>query len=403
MKKSTSNQQSTFVRARPDAGFHKFIQIITSNNYFSGVIMFVIFLNAVLIAIETSSSLKEEYPLIFFITDNFFFSVYLLEFLLKLYAEPINYWKNPYNLFDLFVLVLLVVQVTLDAVTHTDSGFSALKVLRALRALRALRTISFIRSLQVLVSAMVSTFRTAVIDLILLLLLIMFLFAITGYYFFGYDETGDKENWGTFGRAMLSLFILVTVDGWTTLQESLDKLSPATRIFTMIFIFIGHFIFTNLFIGVIISNIHAATCEFNEAQMKERIAILEKKKSYLKNRQHKELKRVAEKQRDGQFTNFADMTKSFQETLRHDDITTISDLSVNVQWMETFLMSLDHQEKAMHRRLAHAIQQLHDSLQATTSSSCMDVWATSSIEEVVLHMIVLHLTSRFYSSEMTAL
>ena len=94
--------------------------------------MFVIFLNAVLIAIETSSSLKEEYPLIFFITDNFFFSVYLLEFLLKLYAEPINYWKNPYNLFDLFVLVLLVVQVTLDAVTHTDSGFSALKVLRGM-------------------------------------------------------------------------------------------------------------------------------------------------------------------------------------------------------------------------------------------------------------------------------
>ena len=92
--------------------------------------MFVIFLNAVTIAIETSSSLKETYPLIFMVTDNVFFSVYLLEFLLKFYAEPVGYWKNPYNLFDLFVLVLLFVQVALDAASETDTGFSALKVLR---------------------------------------------------------------------------------------------------------------------------------------------------------------------------------------------------------------------------------------------------------------------------------
>lgn len=39
----------------------------------------------------------------------------------------------------------------------------------------------------------------------------MFLFAIMGYYFFGYDEGGDKQNWGDFGIAMLSLFNFVTV------------------------------------------------------------------------------------------------------------------------------------------------------------------------------------------------
>ena len=39
----------------------------------------------------------------------------------------------------------------------------------------------------------------------------MFLFAIMGYYFFGYEEGGDKKNWGNFGIAMLSLFNYVTV------------------------------------------------------------------------------------------------------------------------------------------------------------------------------------------------
>jgi hypothetical protein len=104
--------------------------LLLENDYFSGIVMFVIFLNAVTIAVETSSSLKDTYPMIFLVADNVFFSVYLLEFLLKLYAEPVGYWKNPYNLFDLFVLVLLFVQVALDAAFETDTGFSALKVLR---------------------------------------------------------------------------------------------------------------------------------------------------------------------------------------------------------------------------------------------------------------------------------
>ena len=42
----------------------------------------------------------------------------------------------------------------------------------------------------------------------------MFLFGIMGYYFFGYDEQGDKENWGSFGIAFLSLFTYVTVSGY---------------------------------------------------------------------------------------------------------------------------------------------------------------------------------------------
>ena len=41
------------------------------------------------------------------------------------------------------------------------------------------------------------------------------------------------------------------VDGWTEIQKDLDK-RPYSQWFTVIFIFLGHFIFTNLFIGIII-------------------------------------------------------------------------------------------------------------------------------------------------------
>lgn len=77
--------------------------------------------------------------------------------------------------------------------------------------MRTLRFISFLKGLQVLVTALIETFRSSVLYLLLLLLILMFLFGIMGYYFFGYDDRGDKENWGTLGIAFLSLFTYVTV------------------------------------------------------------------------------------------------------------------------------------------------------------------------------------------------
>ena len=51
---------------------------------------------------------------------------------------------------------------------------------------------------QVLVTALLDTIKKWVINILLLLLLMMFLFAIMGYYFFGYrDDASDKEHWGS--------------------------------------------------------------------------------------------------------------------------------------------------------------------------------------------------------------
>lgn len=88
----------------------------------------------------------------------------------------------------------------------------------ALRSLRTLRSISFSRGLQVLVTALIQTFRNALLHLLFLLFILMFLFSIMGHYLFGYEEGSDQENWGTFGNAMLSLFNYVTVSFYLNSQ-----------------------------------------------------------------------------------------------------------------------------------------------------------------------------------------
>ena len=53
-------------------------------------------------------------------------------FLLQVYAEPLGYWKNYYNLFDFTVLVISVLQSILTALNFGQTGLTVLRVVRGL-------------------------------------------------------------------------------------------------------------------------------------------------------------------------------------------------------------------------------------------------------------------------------
>ena len=124
-------------------------------------------------------------------------------------SDPKEYFTNSYSRFDFLILIISFIQLALDS--GGNGGLSYLRVIRALRALRALRIISFFRSLQVLITALVKTLTSNVLDLLSLLGLCMFLFAILGFYFFGEEGSGDPVYWGNLGIAFMTLFSHVTV------------------------------------------------------------------------------------------------------------------------------------------------------------------------------------------------
>lgn len=325
---------------------HEIITTVARSGIFNAFIMFIIGINAVVIGLETVEDLKVSQGHLFDILDYVFLSIYTCEFLLKFYADRSAYWKSAYNIFDFIILALSYIQILLD---QLNVGDNILNVLRLLRALRTLRTISFIEGLQVLVTALIDTIRNSVLNVVILLVLLMLFFGVVGYYIFGYEETGDQARWGDLSTAMLTLFTFITADGWTDIQERLSEKYPGSQWFTVVFIFLGHFIFTNLFIGIIIMNIHEATERFLQAQRQEKEAQLKLKKEYLYKRQHDDVKQMLEKQKTSQYTNFEEMTKGFYETLRHDDYVIMTDVSVNLLWIETYLDSLDRMDEFSYR------------------------------------------------------
>ena len=94
--------------------------------------MFIIGINAVVIGLETSDSLKQEHRELSETLDYLFLSIYTAEFILKVYADTKGYWKSAYNLFDFVILALSMIQVILD---QLKVGDNILKVLRLLRGL----------------------------------------------------------------------------------------------------------------------------------------------------------------------------------------------------------------------------------------------------------------------------
>eukprot|EP00794_Sanderia_malayensis_P014958 gene14959-16499_t len=324
------------VKKRCDASFHHFICKVTTTSIFNGFVMFIILMNSLVVGLETITKLKRDHAATFSTLNGIFLFIYTSEFILKVYSEPKGYWKSSYNIFDFTVLVLSYVQVVLDNL-QVDEG--SLEVLRLLRVIRALRTISFVEGLQVLVTALIVTIRKSVVNVVVLLVLLMIFFGVVGYYIFGYDDTGDKERWGSLSGAMLTLFTFVTADGWTQIQKRLDEKFSYSQWFTVIFIFLGHFIFTNLFIGIIIMNIHESTERYNATRKKEREAILQLKKDYLYKRQREDVKQML---RNSKYANFTEMTQNFRRTLRHDDFVLMTDTCCGLTWLETYIDSLDY-------------------------------------------------------------
>lgn len=110
-----------------------------------------------------------------------------------------------------------------------------------------------------------------------LLLFCVYIFAILGHAIFGDD---CPQNFGTVERsklerrcdpvlhylfpiAMFSLFICMTQDGWLKIVMELNNcgFQVIGAIYLVIFITIGAFIFANLVVAVVVTNlVHAEAC-----------------------------------------------------------------------------------------------------------------------------------------------
>ena len=125
-------------------------------------------------------------------------------------------------------------------------------LLRILRLLRVARLLRVLPDVQVLLRGAARAIRPAT-GLGILTVLLLFLYGMIGWVLF--DDV-DPAAWGDIGVAMLSLFSILTLEGWTTTFATAFEARPVPAVlFFLSFILIGTFVVLNLLLGIMIGSL----------------------------------------------------------------------------------------------------------------------------------------------------
>lgn len=223
---------------------------ITSARAFEIGIIGIIIVNAILLGLGTSQTLDRQYGTWINLFYEIALGIFVLEALLKMFASSpriFGYFRDGWNVFDFLVIVLALIPVTGQFAT----------IARLVRLLRVLRLVSTIRDLRIIVTALVHSIPS-VGHVIMLMSIIVYIYAIIGYHFF---SEHDPENWRNLGISILTLFNVITLEGWTEVMYKAMELHPLSWIFFVSFVVIGTFVVINLFIAIIINNLDEAKLE----------------------------------------------------------------------------------------------------------------------------------------------
>lgn len=237
---------------------------IVESKWFERFIVSLIVFNGILIGVETSAEVMARHGDALHMANHVILAVFVIEAALKMAAVAPRlrlYFGNGWNLFDFTVVVLSFIPA---------SGEFAM-VARLVRLLRVLRLVSTVPKLRLIVTTLVHSIPSMG-HVVLLLGLIFYIYGVAGFHLFHND---DPERWGTLGTSLLTLFQVVTLEGWTDVMNHASEGHPFAWVYFLSFIVIGTFVVMNLFIAVIISNLeetrHVHLEELREVPTREQI------------------------------------------------------------------------------------------------------------------------------------
>lgn len=253
------------------------LQRIVASKEFNYFILALIVLSGILVGLETYPQFGEhtEVGRALLRVQDIILYIFIVEAAMKIAAcgrKPWKYFQNPWNVFDFAIISVCF---------FIDADYAM--VFRMARLLRALRLLTTLPRLQVLVNALLKSIPSLGY-VALLLLLHFYIYAVMGTFVF---RDNDPMRFGNLERSMMTLFQVLTLEGWNDVlntqvlgsdvtydQEwrdhafSVARESQAQPVFAALyfvsFILLGTMIMLNLFTGVIISSMQEAQEQRND-------------------------------------------------------------------------------------------------------------------------------------------
>jgi len=235
---------------------------LAGSTRFQLTIFGVIVLNAIVLGASTYDSIENEHGDTLFLLNEIFLGIFIVEILIRLAAygsRPQDYFKDRWNVFDFVVVFAVFIPGVRENAT----------ILRLVRLLRVVRVISILPDLRVLISGMGRALRP-IGAMAAMTVLLIFTYGMVGVQLFSDDL---PERWGNIGSAMLTLFTVLTLEGWNEILFTAQEVTQYAWIFLVSFVLIASFLVINILIAVIITSVEEARDAEREDEIRERYAM----------------------------------------------------------------------------------------------------------------------------------
>jgi voltage-gated sodium channel len=229
---------------------------IVDSRWFDPLILVVIFVNAVTLGLETYESIAQSIGDELHALNDLTLGVFVVELVIRLGSagfNPRRFFKSGWNVFDFVV-------ITASFLPGLRENATLLRLVRLARIVRAIRLLPDLRVLTVAVGRSIP----GVASLAVITLLLVYVYGMVGWVIF--DES-DPANYGNIGQAMVTMFVLLTLENLPTYIEQGQELSNWTLVFYISYVLVASFLIFNLFIGIVINSMEEArTIELHRAE-----------------------------------------------------------------------------------------------------------------------------------------
>jgi voltage-gated sodium channel len=229
---------------------------ITKSRLFEVLIIVVIGANAIVLGLETYPHLGHWGPLLHGLEWTFRV-LFVTEIAIRILAygrRPQDFFRNGWNVFDFVVTLAVFVPGLRGEPT----------ILRIVRIARVLRLVRFSPGLRTIVSALLRSLP-GVGGFLALALVTLYVYGMAGWLIFAERY---PEEYGTIGRAVLTLFVLLSQENLPQLIEQGLALSPWTLVYYVSYILITVNLLVNILIAVIVNSME----EVRRLEMTEGLA-----------------------------------------------------------------------------------------------------------------------------------
>ncbi|KYN07935.1 Voltage-dependent T-type calcium channel subunit alpha-1G [Cyphomyrmex costatus] len=294
----------------PNNRFRILCQWLVDQKWFDNVVLLFIGLNCITLAMERPNIPPDSRERIFLSTANYIFTaVFAIEMFIKVVATSMLYGADAYftsgwNIMDGSLVIISIIDLSMSLLSSSSPRiFGILRVFRLLRSLRPLRVINRAPGLKLVVQTLLSSLRP-IGNIVLICCTFFVIFGILGVQLFKgafyYCEGPDiknvrnktdclsdkrnlwlnrKYNFDDLGKALMSLFVLSSRDGWVNImytgldavgvdQQPIENYSEWRLLYFIAFILLVGFFVLNMFVGVVVENFHRCR---EEQEKEERV------------------------------------------------------------------------------------------------------------------------------------